>query len=198
MFSFYLSKGSGSTGNLKIGGYNLEKYAKPGTTEADIIWNPVVEEGWTIPMNGAKFQNSTKLEIKAEQLTLDTGLSYALVPPRDIDVLTNGLKQTSNITCEKEGNNDLDMFGCKCSKQDYDQLKPIQLEVNGKFLSLPVSAWMSFDTSREDNKCKLLMHPYDISMTATYKWVVGIQFLQNFYSIFDVPNKRIGLVEAKQ
>jgi hypothetical protein len=28
MFSFYFSKGSGSVGNLKIGGYNLEKYAK--------------------------------------------------------------------------------------------------------------------------------------------------------------------------
>lgn len=66
VFSFYLSKGAGSTGNLKIGGYDLQKYAKAGSTEADIIWNPVVEEGWTIPMAGAKFKNSTKLEIKAE------------------------------------------------------------------------------------------------------------------------------------
>jgi hypothetical protein len=32
MFSFYFSKGSGSVGNLKIGGYNLEKYAKKGST----------------------------------------------------------------------------------------------------------------------------------------------------------------------
>jgi hypothetical protein len=57
---------------------------------------------------------------------------------------------------------------------------------------------MSFDSSKDDNKCKLLMHPYDISMTATYKWVVGIQFLQNFYSIFDVQNKKVGLIEAKE
>jgi hypothetical protein len=34
---------------------------------------------------------------------------------------------------------------------------------------------MSFDGIKENNdKCKILMHPYDISMTATYKWVVGI------------------------
>lgn len=66
-------------------------------------------------MNGAKFKNGTKLDIKAEQLTLDTGLSYALVPPRDIEELTDKLKAETNITCQKEGFNDLDMFECRCS-----------------------------------------------------------------------------------
>lgn len=55
MFSFYLSKGAGSEGNLKFGGYSLDKYAKAGTTDKDIVWNPVVDDGWTIPMNGARF-----------------------------------------------------------------------------------------------------------------------------------------------
>ena len=56
---------------------------------------------------------------------------------------------------------------------------------------------MSYDEERKENqKCKILMHPYDISMTATYKWVIGLQFLQNFYSIFDIENKRVGLIEA--
>lgn len=41
------------------------------------------------------------------------------------------------------------------------------------------------------------MHPYDISMTTTYKWVIGMQFLQNFYSIFDPVNKKIGLIESR-
>jgi hypothetical protein len=55
MFSFYLSKGAGSEGNLKIGGYSLANYAKEGSTDKDIVWNPVVDDGWTIPMNGARF-----------------------------------------------------------------------------------------------------------------------------------------------
>ena len=67
-------------------------------------------------MSGARFKNGSKLDIKAEQLTLDTGLSYALVPPRDIEELTDKLKASTNITCQKEGYNDLDMFECKCSK----------------------------------------------------------------------------------
>lgn len=66
-FAFYLSKGAGSEGNLKIGGYDLGKYAKAGATDADIIWNPVVDDGWTIPMSGVKFKgSSSKLDIKAE------------------------------------------------------------------------------------------------------------------------------------
>lgn len=55
MFSFYLSKGAGSEGNLKIGGYSLDKYAKEGSKDKDIVWNPVVDDGWTIPMGGARF-----------------------------------------------------------------------------------------------------------------------------------------------
>ena len=66
IFSFYLSKGSGSEGNLKFGGYNLDKYAKAGKTDADIIWTSVIDDGWTIPMNQVKFQGSNEtVDIKA-------------------------------------------------------------------------------------------------------------------------------------
>ena len=65
MFSFFLSKGSGSTGNLKFGGYDLDKYAKK-KNDNDIVWSPVIDDGWTIAFAGAKFQNGRKLDIKAE------------------------------------------------------------------------------------------------------------------------------------
>lgn len=199
VFSFYLSKGAGSTGKLKFGGYDLNSYAKPGTTDQDIVWTQVVDDGWTIPMSGLQFLDGQKIDIKSEQITMDTGLSYALVPPRDIDDIVRALKeQNGNFTCKKAGADDLDMYQCKCDENVYKKLKPLQIKIGQKFFTLPVSAWMSFDNSQDDNaKCKILMHPYDISMTATYKWVIGVQFLQNFYSIFDVQNKKVGLVESK-
>lgn len=94
MFSFYLSKGAGSTGNLKFGGYNLAKYAKSNSTDQDIVWTNLVDDGWTVPLNGLQFMDGCKIDIKAEQLTLDTGLSYALVPPRDIEDIIGSLKAT--------------------------------------------------------------------------------------------------------
>mmetsp|Transcript_41888 Transcript_41888/g.64109 ORF Transcript_41888/g.64109 Transcript_41888/m.64109 type:complete len:229 (-) Transcript_41888:364-1050(-) len=93
MFSFYLSKGAGSTGNLMIGGFNLDKYARDGAGPEDIIWTNLVGEGWTIPLDGLRFSEGSFVHVKSEEITLDTGLSYALVPPRDIESLTNALKE---------------------------------------------------------------------------------------------------------
>jgi hypothetical protein len=56
------------------------------------------------------------MNIKSEQITLDTGLSYALVPPRDIDDIISKLNHASNISCSKDGYSDLDMFTCGCSE----------------------------------------------------------------------------------
>jgi hypothetical protein len=61
VFSFYLSKGSGSEGNLKFGGYDLKSFAKKDATDNDIIWNNVIDDGWTISLNGLKFYNGSKV-----------------------------------------------------------------------------------------------------------------------------------------
>lgn len=76
-------------------------------------------------MNGVKFMNGSTVNIKAEQLTLDTGLSYALVPPRDIDDILLKLAHHSNITCKKDGYSELDMFLCGCSAAQYKEVKPL-------------------------------------------------------------------------
>lgn len=88
------------------------------------------------------------------------------------------------------------MYECNCTKKDFDKFDKLQLNIGGKEFSMPVESWASFD-GNEEKPCKLLMHPYDISMTATYKWVVGVQFMQQLYSIFDIQNKKVGLVLAK-
>ena len=41
------------------------------------------------------------------------------------------------------------------------------------------------------------MYPNDVSLSVERKWVVGDLFLQNFYSIFDMKNKKIGLIPPK-
>lgn len=117
VFSFYMSRGEGSTGNLKFGSWDL-KYAKAKAKDEDIIWSPVIDDGWTIQLNGVKFKGANEsLPIKAEQLTLDTGLSYALVPPSDIEDLVLNLKDNMNLTCKKDGYGDLDMYACPCDKK---------------------------------------------------------------------------------
>ena len=51
----FLSKGSGSTGKIVLGGYDLDAYAKPGLSDGDINWIQLADDSWTIPMSGLKF-----------------------------------------------------------------------------------------------------------------------------------------------
>ena len=53
----------------------------------------------------------------------------------------------------------------------------------------------------QETRFRLLISPsgalnLEDPATAPY-WIVGDQFLQSYYSIFDFENKRIGLIEAK-
>ena len=95
-------------------------------------------------MSGVQFMNGTTVNVKAEQITLDTGLSYALVPPRDIDDIILKLHHASNITCKKDGYSDLDMFVCGCSAAQYKDIQPLQINIKNKLFTLPTSAWISF------------------------------------------------------
>jgi hypothetical protein len=44
VFSFYLSRGDGSVGSIVLGGYDLDQYAKDGSTEQDISWISLIED----------------------------------------------------------------------------------------------------------------------------------------------------------
>ena len=65
-------------------------------------------------------------------------------------------------------------------------------QIGGNSFEVPVSSILSQSGS---GKCKLLMYPNDVSLSVDYEWVMGDLFLQNFYTIFDLKNKRVGFVE---
>jgi len=50
---------------------------------------------------------------------------------------------------------------------------------------------------RNDGKCTLLMYPNDVSLSVERKWVVGDLFLQNYYTIFDIKQKKIGMIAPR-
>lgn len=85
------------------------------------------------------------------------------------------------------------MYDCACTQEALDKLPPLETLIGDKMVTLPPSTFMK----RQDGKCTLLMYPNDVSLSVERKWVVGDLFLQNFYSIFDMKNKRIGLIPPK-
>ena len=91
VFSFYLPKGE--NGKLTFGGYNLAKYAKKGAKDSDITWSTVSsdEKTWSANFNGLKFKDGSPVSTESEKIMLDTGLTYALVPSKDVASVAKAL-----------------------------------------------------------------------------------------------------------
>jgi hypothetical protein len=93
-FSVYLSPVKEEDGSITFGGYDVARYAKKGSTDADIFWSSTYdgERYWTIPMIGAMYDKEFLIkptgvaplsDLDARYAILDTGVSYSLIPSRD-------------------------------------------------------------------------------------------------------------------
>lgn len=91
LFSFYLPKGQ--NGKLVFGQYDLAKYAKAGSKQEDIAWSGISndEKTWSLTFNGLKFKDGAQIATESEKIMLDTGLTYALVPTKDVESLAKSL-----------------------------------------------------------------------------------------------------------
>lgn len=180
---------------LLFGGYDISKYAKGG--ENDIIWSnvPGDEKTWSVEYQGARFKDGQTIDSKSERIMMDTGLSYALVPKTDLAAVAKGLMGYS-LNCEEpQFTGKLGLYRCSsCSNGNYNSLAPIQLLIENKFYEMPVSSYLK---RIDEETCELLLHPYDSSYGSDSKWVMGVSFLQPYYSIYDYKSKRIGLIKAK-
>ena len=95
IFSIYLQQGH--AGKVIFGGYDLQKYAKKGSSEQDVFWSSLPNQGkdkyWTIGMKQVDFGKSRITpEDSSRRVVLDTGLTYAMMPFKDYDKLIQILK----------------------------------------------------------------------------------------------------------
>jgi len=91
--------------------------------------------------------------------------------------------------------------------------------VGGKELQMPKESFLLFATGKSDedagnlsgNVCKLTLTASDMDTSGatsaagsffgeggSQNWLLGAQFLQNYYSIFDYDNKKVGLIRSKE
>lgn len=195
IFSFYLPKNK--DGKLVIGGYDLDEYAKG----SEVVWSdvPSDEKTWSVTYNGVGFKDGPSIGSKSERIMLDTGLTYALVPVDDVKAVSKALAGYS-LTCqEPQFTGKLGLYQCsQCHDGNFKSLAPIQLSIGGKYFEMPVDSYIKrMEGEDNEDKCQLLLHPYETSYGSDSKWVLGAQFLQKYYSIYDFQRRRIGLVEAK-
>lgn len=110
VFSMYFARKGQEGSKITFGGYNVEKYAQPGLKEQDITWidtDPENKNYWSLPITNPSIRlgqlgssgdeeaqvkaapsaNSTA-QITSTNVIIDSGLSYALVPGRDVQSIS--------------------------------------------------------------------------------------------------------------
>lgn len=143
----------------------------------------------------------------SKHLILDSGLSYALIPSEDFKALTTLLSKSYGVTCAASAEAQKDkaqVNASSCTCKDYSTLPALKFSIfatgqdtTGKQFSLPKETYMKDEGA---GKCQLLLNPNDMQIGARYGenyWIMGDQFMQAYYTIYDHEKWRVGLIESK-
>lgn len=213
MFSFFLSKSPEENGSITFGGYDLAAYAKAGLSEKDIFWGEVSqnENYWTLGMDHAGLNSSEGQRdlggVKAKYAIIDSGVSYAILPTEDFNIIKRALGDYGVKCSDPQGaHSSTATPTCECAS--FTQLPSIQMRLNhnarfreengGQWFDLPPSSYM--EKVGETGCGTLRLTPSNEKFgkgNPSDYWILGDIFLQNYYSIYDYPNSKMGLVEAR-
>lgn len=165
---------------ILFGGYDLEKYAKPGK---QLKWYPLDDnQFWTLKFSDVKVGDK-KIRQSVDRMIADTGTSLLLLPDYDYNQIVE--TALSGLQCNRMHNS---LTGCMCNAEDHAKVPDITFKVHGDTFVIPRNEWFS----RKDDVCvvKITHHPNNT-------WILGLNFFTNYYAVFDYEKEALGLVESK-
>lgn len=98
IFSIYLSNDESIKGDISFGGYNLEKFAKPG---AQIKWvdQAANENYWEANSKGISFGDHKDFISDPQTVIFDNGMSLAMVPEKRFTELIIKIQKNYGMAC---------------------------------------------------------------------------------------------------
>jgi hypothetical protein len=169
---------------ITFGGYN------PNYTVDEIQWHQLkTNDHWTINLDEV-FIDDLDFNVSTHDLVIDTGTSLLLFPDRDffrfIDILT-----AKNFSCESAM---YYLYACDCdSLEKFFTLPDINMMVDGHEYKIGPEHYTYYVP--EENLILLKIMHMELPKYASF-WIMGMNFFNKYYTIFDVDNKRIGLGES--
>ena len=178
MFSMFVNPVGDS--KIQIGGYDLKKYA-----QSDIHWNKITSPMfWSVDFSDAKVGDFV-INTSTSQIMADTGTSLNMLPDDEYNQIFNHFFR-DQMECRRLPNT---LHSCQCSEEQHKALPDMSFMVNGVKYEIPRDQWVE----RANNQCiiKFMHGPHK-----DY-WILGLNFFNNYYTVFDYENKQIGFAKSK-
>mmetsp|Transcript_5310 Transcript_5310/g.9736 ORF Transcript_5310/g.9736 Transcript_5310/m.9736 type:complete len:276 (+) Transcript_5310:468-1295(+) len=183
VFSIYLSDNhfgeynDTKSSNMIIGGYDLKTYAN-GVGEDSIVYIGINSQTgyWATQLTSIKVDN-IPISYGNSYAILDTGSSLIMGPTSQVKYLFNFM-QSKGFCFELFG-----LLVCDCNVE----FPPITFSLQGKDFVITQEQYFY----PIEGYCLFLVADIDID----HFWILGDVFLRQYYTIYDMDNKRIGLVD---
>ena len=164
---------------LTIGGYDLGRFAT-----GEINWHSLIPDyHWEITISGFKV-GTTEVPLSMNITIVDSGTSYIGMPQSEYKALYDLLSVDHNCWATMIGNA---MIICTCS-EDYSDYPDLIFNLSGTEYSIPPESYLTSYGSI----CTINV----MYMPSLSNWVLGLNFFQNYYVVFDQQNMRLGFADS--
>jgi len=170
VFAFDL--GDQRDGELTIGGYDDDKFT------GDISWIPISEpKYWLVDVDDIK---AGSFSSGATNGVVDSGTSLITGPKAAIQAIASSVGATSNL---------LGQYTIDCGR--VSALPDLEFVIGGKTFAVPGKELVI----QASGICLFGLMALDIPKGP--QWILGDVFMRQYYTIFDVGNKRVGFAQPK-
>ena len=122
--------------------------------------------------------------MSVDKVIADTGTSLMMMPDEDFKAITD--VSLKDMKCKKMKNS---LTACMCTEAQHAKVGDITFDVNGDEFVIPRDEWFSRDAETGVCVAKITHHASDM-------WIAGLNFFNNYYTVFDYGQNRIGFAKS--